>query len=386
MFPCDALFHELSLLEGKYLSFLEALCNIESPTDCKYGLDAAGALIAEHGRALGFAVEIIPQSRAGDLVRVSMCCASSARPIILSAHIDTVHPIGSFGKPAVRIEGDRIFGPGVLDDKGGAVAALYAMEALARCGYQERPIIFIAQTDEEVGSALSRGETIGYICREAMGCEAFINCESLHPGVAILERKGILRYRFVIRGRVAHAARCDRGASAVLEAAYKIIEIEKYKDPNGITCSCSLLSGGEVANSVPGRCEFAVDVRVGNKREQKEIEAALAAIAHTAYVAGTECELIPISARPAMERSTQNLDFLEKINRIYAENGMQTLAPGRSVGGSDAANVALLGVRVIDSLGCEGGGMHTTGEYAYLRSLKEAAARIASIIYRYDEV
>ena len=51
-------------------------------------------------------------------------------PICLSGHLDTVHPKGLFGTPAVKFDGDKIYGPGIADCKGGIVAALLAMAAL----------------------------------------------------------------------------------------------------------------------------------------------------------------------------------------------------------------------------------------------------------------
>ncbi len=382
----ERLFCQIDLLEEKFIKFLQNICNIESPTDFKDGLDQVGNFIADEVKNDGFEVEIIPQEKAGNLVKVTLNNGSSLKPIILSAHIDTVHPVGRFGSPAVRIENDIMYGPGVLDDKGGAAAALYAMAALKNCGYTERNVVFIAQTDEEVSSSLSEGATIDYITSQAKGCEAFINCESLHKGEAILKRKGIAKYRFQIKGKTAHAARCFLGANAVLEAAHKIIEIEKYKDKDSVTCNCSVISGGEVVNSVPDKCEFYVDVRYFSQEQFEKIDRELKKIAEKSYIGNTSCEAECLNKRPAMELTDRNLKFLEKINRIYRYCGMENLKAGTSLGGSDAANVSAAEVRVVDSLGCEGSNMHAANEFIYIRSLKEATKRIASIVYFYDNV
>ncbi len=176
------------------------------------------------------------------------------------------------------------------------------------------------------------------------------------------------------------------GASALLEATHKIIEIEKYKDKESITCNCSVISGGEVVNSVPDKCVFYVDVRYFSKEQFEEINFKLKEITEKSYIEGTTCELELLNRRPAMELTDRNLKFLEKINRIYELNGMETLKVGTSLGGSDAANVSAAGVTVVDSLGCEGGNIHSPNEYIYIHSLKEAAKRIASIVYFYDKI
>ena len=70
-------------------------------------------------------------------------------PILLSGHFDTVHPKGSFGDPACRQEGDRLYGPGAKDCKGGMVITLYILKALQHIGWAERPIKLILVSDEE---------------------------------------------------------------------------------------------------------------------------------------------------------------------------------------------------------------------------------------------
>ncbi len=385
VYKCDKLFKKLDILEGKYIKLWENICNIESPTDYKAGLDAVSAYINNEAVNIGLKSEIIKQAAAGNLVKVTLDNKSGQKPVIISAHIDTVHPVGSFGNPPVKTAEGIMYGPGVIDDKGGAAAALYAIEALKLCGYTKRNVIFIAQTDEEVSSELSNHSTINYICNEAQKCEVFINCESFHKGEAILRRKGIARYRFYIKGKTAHSARCHLGASALLEAAHKIIDIEKFKDKDGITCNCSLITGGEVANSVPDKCEFTVDARYFSASQFYDLEKALKEIAERSYIGNTQCDIVCESKRPAMELNERNLAFLDKVNKIYKSNGLDELTAGTSQGGSDAANISASGITTIDSVGCEGGKIHTLEEFAYIRSLKEAAARIASIIYCYDE-
>ncbi len=384
MYNCDMVFDEIDRLEDKYIDFWKCICSIESPTDYKEGLDNVGLEIVRKAQECGFETEIISQDKAGDLVKITLNNNSQLKPIILSAHIDTVHPVGSFGNPPVRVDSEKIYGPGVADDKGGAAAAIYAMEALKNCGYTGRNVIFIAQTDEEVSSTVSNGATIDYICGEAKKCEAFINLESLHKGKAILSRKGIARYRVNVTGKVAHSARCFLGSNAVLEAAHKIIDIEKYKDADSITCNCSMISGGEVANSVPDECGFTVDVRYFSDEQYKYIDGELRKIADKSYIGDTRCSITCVSRRPAMEINERNLEFLKKMNRIYKQNGMEELEADVSLGGSDAANVSACGVAVVDSIGCEGGKIHSIEEFAYLKSLNEAARRIASVIYCFD--
>ena len=82
-----------------------------------------------------------------------------------------------------------------------------------------------------------------------------------------------------------------------------------------------------------------------------------------------------------MELCERNEQLLATMNRIYEENGLPVLEIGKRRGGSDAADVTVAGIPCIDSIGVEGGKIHTVGEYADLESLRRSARRVASVIY-----
>ena len=92
--------------------------------------------------------------------------------------MDTVFPKGSFGYPPTKIDGDYVYGPGVNDCKGNIAVELLAMEALKECGYTERPVKLILQSDEEVNSFLSDQKTLEFMVEEAKGSAAFLNAEN----------------------------------------------------------------------------------------------------------------------------------------------------------------------------------------------------------------
>ncbi len=116
------------------------MVNLESPTEYKTGVDAVGQYFAQYARSLGWEIEIFKQPVSGNVVCITMNHGAKKQPVTLSGHIDTVHPVGSFGTTAVRIDEMYIYGPGVIDCKGGTVAALMAMTALKKIGFTDRPI------------------------------------------------------------------------------------------------------------------------------------------------------------------------------------------------------------------------------------------------------
>lgn len=379
---CEKIFAEIDALNDSYIQIWEDVCNIESPTKYKEGVDAVGRYFADMARERGWLVEIFEQPVSGNVVCITMNPDAKGKPLSLSGHMDTVHAVGSFGTPAVRKDGEKIYGPGVTDCKGGIVAGFFAMDALYRCGFDSRPIRLLLQSDEEVGSSFSQKATIGYICEKAKDSVAFLNLEGhAYPSAQVcIQRKGIATFTFAVTGVEAHSSNCaTSGANAIAEAAHKIIELEKLKDKDGLTCNCGLITGGTVVNTVPGFCEFKANLRFATQEQLEWVKEHMQKIADTVYVKGCTTEVTLSGFRVAMERVERNLELVEKINRIFEANGLSQLAPAKRKGGSDAADVTAAGIPCIDSIGAGGGSIHSPDEYAYLASLAESAKRIAAI-------
>ena len=82
-----------------------------------------------------------------------------------------------------------------------------------------------------------------------------------------------------------------------------------------------------------------------------------------------------------MELKDFNLELLEKVNGIFEAVNMPPLTMCARGGGSDAAYTTQCGIPTLDSLGTEGGKLHSKDEFAYLSSLKESAKRMVAICY-----
>lgn len=374
---------EIEKLYDEYVKILGDVCNIESPTDYKRGVDAVGDYFARKAENLGFDVEYFCQDKSGNVVCITMNKGAKGGLITLSGHMDTVHAVGSFGTPAAKIKDGNIYGPGTCDCKGGIVAGLLAMEALKNLGFKDRPVQLLLQSDEENGSKASNKATINYICEKAKDSVAFLNLEGHAPGanIACIERKGIITFTFTVTGIEAHSSQCAiKGANAIADAAYRIIEMEKLKDPEGLTCNCGVISGGTVPNTVPGKCEFKANVRFKTKEQLEYVRAYAERVADTEYIKGCTCKVDQPKGRPAMELCDRNVNLFNRINEILKNEGLETLELVSRAGGSDAADVTVYGIPCIDSVGIGGGYIHSPDEYATLSELKTCALRTAIII------
>ena len=374
----NKVFSKLDALENEYIEFLAGLCKIESPTEDKEAVDRAGGFIIRKAEDFGFSVTVKEEPKSGNPFVVTMGEDIEAKPLIFSAHVDTVHPKGLFGDDIVRIEDGIMYGPGVVDCKGGIAAALYAMAALKACGYNKRPLKLIVQTDEEVSSKFSEKRTVDFMYENSRGCAAFLNLEGHKPGYVTVERKGILRYDVEIIGVARHSSECYDGVSAVKEAAYKIIELEKMQQDGGITFNVGKIVGGTTANTVPEKCRFSLDIRFKNEADKAQAIKRAMDILSKQYLKNTETRVSLYSERVAMERSGTVLDVYRRLNKALELASFEPLLENSRAGGSDAADMATRGIPAVDSLGTAGGYIHSRNEYAYLSSLKNSAKMLAA--------
>lgn len=376
----DRLFEKISELNEKYIGVWRDVCEIESPTGCKTGVDAVGEYFKALARERGWKTDVFSEEKSGDVVVITMNPDAEGTPVSLSGHMDTVHEIGAFGYPTVRIEGDKIYGPGVTDCKGGIVAGFLAMDALYECGFNSRPVVMYLQSDEECGSKYSGGRTIERICEAAQGSAVFINLECGDYDMLTLYRKGIADFYFTVKGVEAHSSLCAvSGANAIAEAAHKIIELEKFKDGKGLTVSCTVINGGSAHNIVPGECNFIANARFATNAQLEMIREYAQSLAGEVKVEGCSSEVVLPRVRPAMEMTEERQALLGRMNEIWQKNGLSALSAGGAIGGSDAANVSLTGVPTVDGLGVIGGNLHRVDEYGIISSLELQAKRIALI-------
>lgn len=378
---CEQLFQRIMELEQEYITFWADICSIESPTDYKEGVDRVGQFIMDKARARGWQIEVQEQPISGNCICITMNPEVQERPVCFSGHMDTVHPVGLFGPEPVHMDEEKIYGPGVVDCKGGIASSFLAMAALEDVGFKGRPVKLLLQSDEENSSRFSKKSTVDFMCQKSENCVAFLNGEGWERGTVTLTRKGIRRYQLEVTGKTVHSAVCPTGSSAIREAAYKIIELEKMKNADGLTCNCGLISGGTAENTVPEKCSFTADIRFTRQEELLEAEKRINEVAARSYVDGTTCKVTLKSNRVAMVRTDRNIELLEKLNVIYETNGLQVLKPKHNNGGSDAAEVTAYGLPCLDSLGTMGGGIHDRSEWAYLWSLANSAKMLAAAAY-----
>jgi glutamate carboxypeptidase len=361
------------------IALLKWLVETESPTEDKLAVDRVGTLVAEECHRLGADVEFVPNSVTGDHVIARFSPSSKhgqEKEILLMHHMDTVFPVGTLQKMPFYEKDDKIFGPGVLDMKGGIVISLIAISALKEAGLLKRPVTVLVTSDEETGSGTSH-EVIKKLAKDA--ALVLVMESGLLDGSLKVWRKGVGDFTVKVKGRAAHAGGAhEEGRNAIEEMAHQVLAIQKMTDyAKGTTLSVGVIKGGTVSNVVPEEAVAEVDFRVLAPEEAKRVEAAMKAL--KPVTPDTSVEISGGLNRPPMPEDDLMKATFAKAKSIAAKNGMEIKAGG-SGGGSDGNFVSPLGVPLLDGMGTYGEGLHSEREYIFTRSLPERAALTAALI------
>jgi glutamate carboxypeptidase len=344
---------------------LEALVAVSSPSGDLRGAEEAIALSS----ALlppEAAIERVPCSTPGgapDLV--ARIAGRGSRRLLLLGHLDTVIAHEDHGP--LRRDGDRLYGPGTADMKGGVVLALGLARALAArpAAFAELGVLLV--TDEEWRTA-----EFAHVDRFAGydACLCFEAGERTPDGdeAVVLRRKAAGTLRLRASGRAAHSGSApDRGRNALLALARAALELAELHDPGGrerLSVVPTVIRSGDALNVVPAAGELCFDIRADRL---EALESVIEAV--PAELAGVTLEAAMVRRWPGMDSSQATAALLagaaDRLGRPIA---------GVSRGGaSDASHFASAIPLTVDGLGPRGGGAHTPGEFVLAASLRERA-------------
>jgi glutamate carboxypeptidase len=189
----------------KYLDFLYQICSFEARAYDKQTIDRMVDYIQTFAQDEGMEVKRTPMEKCGDFLTVEIN-PGAEKGCLFQAHMDTVHEKGIFGEPPVRRDESRIYGPGVIDCKGGITIALLTMKTLLDSGFKKH-VRLLLTSDEEISNVLGGAREIQLIKDSAIGFPYAINCETAENNEVVIARKAILQYRLDIKGVSGHSGK-----------------------------------------------------------------------------------------------------------------------------------------------------------------------------------
>jgi glutamate carboxypeptidase len=289
-----------------------------------------------------------------------------------------VHPLKTIERDLpLKRDGDRLYGPGIYDMKGGAYLAAEAFRDVSIRGSARRPLVFLFTPDEEIGSPTTRA-VIEDEGRRAMA--ALVTEPARDGGKIVTARKGVGRFEVAIEGRPAHSgARHQDGRSAIREAARQILAVEAMTDyARGITTTVATVAGGTAPNVIPQHCRFSIDLRVATVEDGREFERLILDL--KANDPDVRLRVEGAMNRPPMAKTADIQGLYDHAAALAAEIGFSLPEAEMTGGGSDGNFTAAIGTPTLDGLGCDGEGAHTLHEHCYVSSLAPRAALMARML------
>jgi glutamate carboxypeptidase len=383
---------------------LSDMVMIESGSDDAAGLQKMAAYCEGRLKALGATTRIVPAAHGKPPGLVEGVFRGNGKlRVMLIAHMDTVYREGILETEPYRHDGNKLYGPGIADDKGGIATILGSLAVLQKIGWNDYgQLTVLFNPDEEVGSE-GTGAIIAKFAADndvVLSYEPNASKETARvlAGVAaegvLLSAAGTARVRMQVAGRAAHAgAAPEEGRNALVELADQIVRTrDAYKSVKGAQMNWTMASASPVRNQIPGHAEALADVRYTEPDAPTELEAALQkAVAGHSLVPDTTTTVRVKTMRPIYKADARTMALAKLAQSVYAELHGGDLAeaatramPGggmafdprnlilipRTMGGTDAGFAQSSGkAAVLEGLGLAGWGYHARNEYIEIDSI-----------------
>lgn len=356
---------------------LKQLVEMESPSHEKEMVDQLGEKIQSiFTQYVGGKMRVIDNAYAGNLLRAEF--GEGEEQILLLTHMDTVWPKGTLDQMPFRIEGDKAFGPGTFDMKGGIVQGIFALHALREMGISlNTKVVLLVTPDEESGSETSKS----FIEEEAKKSKYVLVLESASSTAGKLKtsRKGVGMFYIKVKGRASHSGiEPEKGISAIEELARIILYLHSLTDlEKGITLNAGVIKGGSASNVIAAEAEAEIDLRVMNNAQFDEVIPLITNLQPSKE--GLTIEVTGGINRPPLEKTTEigeMFQIAKELSEIYLGFDLEEEMSGGGSDGSYASQFA----PTLDGLGPVGDGAHAQHEHLLISQMPLRSALVALLI------
>ena len=376
--PDAALLDAARKAQPTVVESLKDMVMIESGSANAEGLAKMADYTERRLKELGAQTERIKATRGpGTLVKGTFS-GTGTRKIMLIAHMDTVYPPNTLTTQPYKLDGNKLYGPGIADDKGGIAVILHSLQILKEAGWRNYArVTVLFNPDEEVGSVGS-GELIATLAAEhdfvfscePTGAKVVAKTEGLLLGAA-----GTATATLEVKGRASHAgAAPELGRNALIELSHQLLETRDVaKSVPGTQLNWTYSRVGEVRNQIPEKAVATGDVRTTVAGGAEKLQAALQekVKATSRVVPDTEVTVGMEIGRPAYVASDASRELAKRAQAIYRElDGRELQLVPMTGGATDAGYAGRSGKAIVlESFGLAGWGYHARDEYIELDSI-----------------
>lgn len=366
----DALLERAAAEQKPYLATVEQLVNVDTGTGQEPGLKTVSALLVERLKALGAKVETSPASpSAGDNI-VGTFKGTGSKSFLLMVHYDTVFLPGTAAKRPFKVEGERAYGPGVADAKGGVAMILHSLKLLQDekfDGFGTLTVLF--NPDEETGSAGSK-TIIGELARQH---DYVFSYEPPDKDAVTVATNGINGVMLEVKGKSSHAGSApEAGLNAAMELAHQMLQLKDLGDPaKGTTVNWTMVKAGDKRNIIPASASAEADMRYSDLSESDRVLADAQRLVEKKLIDGTEVTVRLEKGRPPLARNAGSEQLAKQAQALYARID-RSIEPIAMRFGTDAGYAYVPGSdkpAVLETMGVVGAGLHADDEYIELSSI-----------------
>jgi acetylornithine deacetylase len=303
------------------------------------------------------------------------------RTLLLNGHTDTVGHEGYDRPLEPRVEGDRLYGRGSFDMKGGTAAALWAC---ARAAGLELAgdVVVTAVCDEEFASIGTQAAA------ESLRADAAIVTEPTSLELCVAH-KGFAWLEIDVAGRAAHGSQVQLGVDAIAKTGRVLTGIEDlgrelaagnaHRLLGTGSLHASLIEGGQELSSYPERCLVQLERRTVPGEDAALVEEQVRRL--VARAAGEDPEL-RAEVRTTLVRPPFEIAEDAEIVRLVRAHAERALGRAPAIVGwaawMDSAILAGAGIPTV-IFGPAGAGAHETLEWVDLASVERCADVLTAV-------
>ncbi|MGR6980764.1 M20/M25/M40 family metallo-hydrolase [Testudinibacter sp. P27/CKL/0425] len=360
-----------------FLAELKQLTDIESPSYHLEGVQRVAEWFAQKADAQGLKSKPVKMSsdQVADGLLISNNPEAEQFDLLFIAHMDTVFPVGTAETVPFLQSEDCINALGVIDDKAGALLALYVIKELDLTALN---VALYLNSHEEIGSLYAK-ESIREYAKKSKYC--FVMEPAREDGSMVATRKGVLTYQIDFHGIAAHSGNNpQQGRSALVEAANCVVAFAGLTDFSvGHTFNSIITNGGTAQNIVPDFASLTVEMRYRRPASVEYFEQQLEQLLSNPLVVGVTSQKTLLNHEAPMIDEVN----LPTIKALFAEvaQEMKLEVSWVDAGGVSDGNIASsAGCPTIDGLGPTGGNMHVRTEYMVASSVVPKCNLILRVI------
>ena len=299
----------------------------------------------------------------------------TGRPLIVSAHLDTVFPLDT--NLAFTRDSARISAPGIGDNSLG-VAALFGI--LLQLREKRTPlsgdIWFVANVCEEGLGDLKGMRAV--VDRFGGDVRGYLVVEGMAFGHVYNRGTGVRRYKIAARTAGGHSWSDFGKPSAIHEMTKLVAHLDGIQPPVSprTTLNVGRISGGTSVNTIAASAEIELDLRSEDESALQEIVRQTEKFVAAMKKPGVEWDIRMIGSRPAGSISAEHplirvsLGCLEKLG----------VEPFLTIGSTDANIPFSRGYPAVVLGVTTGGGAHTMAEYIDLPPLEKGLAQLVDVV------